>query len=631
MRAFGFGLCILCLASACSSGGDPPANPPAPAAPNSAPTARAGADQAVIEGDMVSLSGTASSDADGTISSFTWTQTGGPAVVLQGANTAALRFATPDVTAPVNLTFQLSVIDNGGASANDSVAVAVSASDRRVFTAAGVIEGNRTGGGLGVFRGIRYANPPLGNLRWRAPEPVSAFSGVAAATAFGPNCFQIANVFAQDQSLTTSLSEDCLTLNIWTPTSSSAANLPVMVWIHGGGNNTGAGSQALFEGADLAEQENVVVVTLNYRLGPLGYLAHPLLSAESAQGVSGNYGLRDQILALRWIESNIAGFGGNRDLVTIIGESAGAVNVCNLIASPAAAGLFDRAIMQSGNCTSNSQQLNQTTPAQPESAASQGVRAAGLAGCGGVPDVLACLRALTPATLYSRLNPATGEFFQSGADFYGPIVDGVILPQAPLARLASGNHTITPLLIGSNSNEAGLFRASIALVASNLASYNAALVSLFGTDAPAVFALYPAANDAAALPAFERLFTDISFTCQARAAARLASAFSRDVWLYEFDRSPPALQSLGAFHGLEIGYVFGTIDAPTFQTADFALSASMQAYWAQFARGGDPNGAGRPLWPPFTVSGDTNQRLASTIGPNTGLRQVQCDLLESLD
>lgn len=625
----------LSVVAACSSEAPPAPPPPPPAAPNAAPRANAGPDQAVIEGDSVTLNASGSSDSDGTITRFAWTQTGGPGVALEAADTSAPRFVAPDITTTTALTFSLTVTDNAGATATDSVNISATASDSRVFTAAGVIEGERGSDGIGVFRGVRFAEAPVGNRRWRNPDPVTPFSGVVPARQFGPNCFQIASEFLVDTTLTQNLSQDCLTLNVWTPTANASANLPVMVWIHGGGNNTGSGSQASFDGSDLARQENVVVVTLNYRLGPMGYLAHRLLNAETPAGTSGNFGLRDQVLALRWVESNIARFGGNPGLVTIFGESAGGVNVCNLIASPLATGLFDRAIIQSGSCRDSLPLLTGATAREPQSAIALGDRAAALLGCSTVADVLGCMRAVPVARLYQLLAPATGEFFSGGAqgasaDVYGPIVDGIVLPQTPAARIASGAQNVTPVLLGSNNNEAALFRSATIVLAGTLSTYQATVARLFGANAPRILAAYPAANDAQALPAFERLFTDLNFTCPARAAARAVSRFSGPVWLYEFNRFPPALQNLGAFHGLEIGYVFGTLNPQTFQAADTSLSNAMQGYWAQFARAGNPNGGGRVAWPGFTVAGDANLTLASTIASASGLRRTECDLLESL-
>lgn len=628
-------MAALSLLAACGSEAPPPAPPPPPAAPNAAPRASAGPDQSVVEGDSVMLTAAGSVDSDGTITRFVWSQTGGPAVTLAAADTASPRFVAPDIAVTTALTFSLTVTDNAGATGTDSVTISAGVSDTRIFTAAGVIEGERGSDGLGVFRGVRFAEAPIGSRRWRNPEPVAPFSGVVATRQFGPNCFQIGSEFLVDTSLTQNLSEDCLTLNVWTPTANASANLPVMVWIHGGGNNTGAGSQASFDGADLARQENVVVVTINYRLGPMGYLAHRLLNAETPTGTSGNFGLRDQILALGWVESNIARFGGNPGLVTMFGESAGGVNVCNLIASPLASGLFDRAIMQSGSCRNSLQLLSGTTPLEPQSAIALGDRAAGLLGCANVTDVLACMRAVPVAQIYQLLAPATGEFPVSGvqtttADVYGPIVDGTVLPQTPAARILTGAHNVVPVLLGSNNNEAGLFRSANIVLAGTVNAYQASVARLFGANAPRVLAAYPASTDAQALPAFERLFTDLNFTCVTRAAARAFGGFAGPVWLYEFNRFPPALQNLGAFHGLEIGYVFGTFNPQTFQAADTTLSNAMQGYWAQFARAGNPNGGGRANWPAFTNAGDANVTLASPIDSATGLRRAECDLLDSL-
>lgn len=633
-------LALLLLSLAACGGGGDGSSPPPPAPANQRPQADAGEEQRLIEGDEVTLDGSKSSDTDGFVSSYTWRQISGPAVALNRADTAEAVFTAPDVATGTVLRFELTVIDDAGARDTDTTVVTVEPSNTRVFTDLGIYEGVELGDGVRGFLGVGFARPPASPRRWSAPEAPQAFEGVRPVNAFGPNCFQIANPDRPGEDLTEDISEDCLYLNIWTLETDAEADLPVMVWIHGGGNQNGSGSVALYDGLSFARDQQVVLVTLNYRLGPLGYLGHEALNAEAPSGTSGNYGLLDIIAALEWVRAHIAPFGGDPDTVMIFGESAGAVNTCNMIASPLAEGLFHRAAMQSGDCSASLPDLFNETEAGP-SAVSVGEEAAVALGCDGEADVLACMRAVPPEELYDALDPVVARFFGGDADktLYAPITDGYVLPGAPETLLQSGEVNPTPLLVGANADEAGLWRVQIEALITGVAAYEFLVEDAFDDDpdlllngpSAEVIALYPASTEEEAEDAFKQLFGDASFVCNARRAARAMSALGEPVWMYNFQRVPPFLSAFGAFHGAEIPYVFNTLnpDSP-YAPADEALARELQGYWANFARTGDPDGPGLPNWPPYYASTDEIMVLDAPLSTDFEFRKEKCDLLDRL-
>lgn len=499
-------------------------------------------------------------------------------------------------------------------------------------TQEGPVEGTFENG-IVVFRGVPYAEPPTGANRWRPPVSPALRGQTLDATAFKPSCYQPPPAYGFDH--TGFMSEDCLYLNIWTPRP-VLSDLPVMVWIHGGGNTTGGGRNPLFDGDLFARDGGVVLVSINYRLGPMGYLAHPALSAEASNGVSGNYGQLDIIAALSWVQDNIANFGGDPGNVTIFGESAGAVNSCNMVASPLAQGLFHRAIMQSGACIEFQADLKQATPSNPESGEALGQRASQMLGCDGAADELACLRALDPAFIYDTLDPSVTNL-ESG-DRYGPVTDGYVFPKVPFDAISAGEHNKVPMLIGSNRDEGAAFRPQIAALINSVAAYQFILEDVYDDDAdlvingPAadVLALYPATTEAEAEAAFEEIYTDTSFVCTARRIGRIFADQGQSVWRYEFARVPPALSFLGAFHGAEIAYVFKNFNEAYYNGDDLALGTLMQPYWVSFAKTGDPNGAPSLTWPLFLTSTDRHIVFDTVLSDGTGLRKTQCDLFDSL-
>lgn len=486
-----------------------------------------------------------------------------------------------------------------------------------VETDAGRIRGQRAdeGSDVLVFKGIPYAAPPIGELRWRPPQPVTPWKGTRNALAFAPGCPQpdvkiVGRVDRQN--------EDCLYLNVWTPSLDREKKLPVMFWIHGGGMTVGAGSMPFYRGGNLAEG-GAVIVTINYRLGPLGFLAHPWLSAESELGISGNYGLMDQVFALGWVRRNIDRFGGDPGNVTIFGESAGSVGVNCLIASPRATGLFHRAIMQSGTAVSVDRTL-----AQKEE---EGQRLANIVAA----DDLDELRSIAPGRLLEAVTPKVGLLAGRGVR-YGPCVDDYLLSAPPLALIEQGTFNKVPVIIGTNADEATLFLGR-ETGPRRVAGYRMLVRFFFGDHAGEVLKLFPAEKTEDIRTAFSRLMTVSAFIAPARKLARLLSAAGSTVYLYHFMRVPDHLltSGMGATHGLEIPYIFGTSARLLSADADRELAAAMQVYWLNFARTGRPSGAGPAAWPAYTPDGYRWLVLDDEITTAQRLYEKECDLMDRID
>ncbi|MCX7013610.1 MAG: carboxylesterase family protein [Candidatus Sumerlaeota bacterium] len=472
-----------------------------------------------------------------------------------------------------------------------------------------------------VFKGIPFAAPPVGELRWKPPQPVKPWDGVRACDKFGPACPQPKSLMGTDPG---SQNEDCLYLNVWTPASNADAKLPVMVWIHGGGCTTGAGSLSIYEGTNFARQ-GVVLVTINYRLGPLGFFAHPLLSKESPRGVSGNYGFLDQIEALQWVKRNIAAFGGDPDCVTIFGESAGSASVARLMVSPLARGLFHRAIAESGGAEGRNRHLREPWSRQ-EPMGKVGERIADALGCSQAPDPLAALRAKTPRELIDVSNPAQG-LFGKGTHF-GWIIDGWALPDDPAYLFESGQQAAVPFMAGFNANEGTVFLRNAPVQGAT--GYQLMVRTLFGKQAPEALELFPIENNDV-LKAVDHFTTLSAFGQPARAMARAMEKVGAPAYCYYFTHVAPtgAASKLGAFHAAELPYVFQTLPRVLMLRAvDRNLSKTMQSYWVNFAKTGDPNGEGLPPWPAHTKASDAYQELGDTVQTRTGLFQKQFDLLE---
>jgi para-nitrobenzyl esterase len=456
------------------------------------------------------------------------------------------------------------------------------------------------------FLNIPFAAPPTGRNRFRPPQPAAPWPGVRDATREG-------NICPQGAPLGT-ISEDCLVLNVFTPPADVSRvkprDLPVMVWLHGGAYILGSG--AGYQATRLVQQD-VVVVTVNYRFGPFGFLALPELAAES--GTTGNYGLLDQQAALRWVRANIGAFGGDPGNVTIFGESAGGHSVCMNLISPTARGLFDRAISESGGCVGTA-----LGPAPPATAVAHGVNLASAVGCLDPATVVTCLRGVSTQDLIAL----QGGFDQGLA--WVPTIDGTVIREPAREALTSGRYNRVPLLSGTNKDEGRLFtflfhhvlrlsRASAADLREELAFRRGA------TPSPELVAAYPPrARDDADL-ALSQVTTDGAFACPGLFLARAAASQpGQAVYQYEFaDPDPPGsdidpLMPLDDFHGAEVSYLFDTFQGLrlTLDAAQAGLSRQMIGYWTAFARTGDPNATGLPRWPAFTSSSQQAQRLTST-------------------
>ncbi len=494
--------------------------------------------------------------------------------------------------------------------------VTSAAASARVRAPAGPVVG-LVQNGLAIWEGLPYAQPPVGQWRWRAPRPLPAWSAERLALKPGNVCMQPGSYPGQAGRG----SEDCLFLNIYAP--QNASNLPVMVWIHGGSFRTGAGSD--FDPRTLAREQNVVVVMLNYRLGALGFLAAPGLTEN---GSVGNYGLLDQQLALKWVRENISAFGGDAGNVTAFGESAGGMSICQQLVMPGSRGLFDKAVIQSGPCTDGG-----ITTAR-DSALSVGTATAKKLGCGG--NDAACLRAL-PANKLSDVTPPN-----SGTVPFAPLWGDPTLPQNPVTVLSSPQALGVPLLIGSNLNESRAFAAFLGHKTGDvdLLTYLGAAVVLNKWQALNTLFVYSPRTYGSRVLALSAANTDSSFACPTNDIARRRSAFV-PVYSYEYrdetvpNKLPPAtgITSYGAFHSSEIASIMGASDSvvnySAFTPQQLALARTMRTYWANFARTGNPNGAGVPVWTPLTAPDFVVQEFRpQRTGPVNDFRKVhQCDVL----
>ena len=445
----------------------------------------------------------------------------------------------------------------------------------RVKTSDGMVEG-AWADGMAVFKGLRYAAPPVDELRWRAPQPVTPWQGVRKADAFGHVCMQAPGAArAAGAGDVGPMGEDCLTLNLWVPRARTAARLPVMVWIHGGALVFGAGSQAPYAGHALAER-GAVVVTLNYRLGPLGVFDHPALATGPRGDV--NFGLLDQIAALQWVRDNIAAFGGDPGNVTVFGESAGGQSVLALFASPKARGLFHRGIVQSAYG------IPSNTRAKARAVSAEIAAAIGLDGSRATAAQLRAIPAERLIQAGARQGNSLAPGFVAGDD---------VLPQPILDAFQQSRQARLPLIIGSNSDEA--------TVATAFGLDPAAVVDRLGAGKILLKPLYPGVNDNAELG--RQAVRDLVFTAFAKRIAYLHSQRA-PTWRYYFSHVQTALQPQppGVGHGGEIAFVMGTGDScrclgVPFSAADRKVSRDIGDYWFAFARNGTPSAAGAPAWP----------------------------------
>jgi para-nitrobenzyl esterase len=482
-----------------------------------------------------------------------------------------------------------------------------------------------------LFRGIPYAAPPVGELRWKPPQPAAAWKGVRDCSKFGDAAPQVLSPLLSrfpGMTLDAPTNEDCLYLNIWTPAHRDGKQLPVMVWIHGGGYTMGAASQPLYDGTELA-RKGVVFVGINYRLGILGFLAHPELTAESEHHASGNYGILDQIEALRWVSRNIAAFGGDPQRVTIFGESAGGNSVLTLMSSPLAKGLFQRAIVESGGGLNFPDLKKQVFDYKPAEEA--GVE---LAKKCGAPAGLGQIAAMRKMSVDALLKGSGGFELPRSFDIHttrlrlAPIVDGWVIPTEPVTLFANGGQISVPLIVGANKDEGRMF-----MLTSPAPKDQHELSALFDKNfgpkfGPELFKLYPQDKPKEAV---SELVGDFLFVAPARYVARTMHSSGSPAYLYSFAHTPSGpTKFLGAHHGAEIAYVMGNRKITRdFTPVDTQLSRELSGYWIQFAATGDPNGEGRPEWPAYDQSADRCLLVSDKIEIGQGIEKPRLDAIDA--
>jgi para-nitrobenzyl esterase len=465
----------------------------------------------------------------------------------------------------------------------------------QVRTEAGSVEGSTsTDGQVQIFKGIPYAAPPVGVLRWKEPQPAPTWSGVRKATEFGARCMQ-GNVFGDMVFRDAAPSEDCLYLNVWTPKASPDRKLPVMLWIYGGGFQAGATSEPRQDGEHLAHK-GVVVVSMNYRLGIFGFFSHPELTKESPHHASGNYGLQDQAAALQWVRKNIAAFGGDPENVTIFGESAGSFSVSALMASPTSKALLHRAIGESGAF------FGRTLPAKPLAESEQdGVKFAQSIGA----DTLEKLRGMTAQ---QTLDAASKD---KNAFRFGPNIDGYFFPESPSEIYAKGSEAHVTLLAGWNHDE-GNYHTFFETDPPTKENYAKKVTQVFGEKSADVLKAFPGETDEQVKSSADLLATAnfIGYGTWKWIEMQVKTGDSA-VYRYEFDQAPPlappaagapaSTESRGAYHSAEIEFVFGMLDSKKlpWRPEDYELSEQIGSYWTNFAKTGNPNGAGLPPWPQY--------------------------------
>ena len=457
-----------------------------------------------------------------------------------------------------------------------------------VHTESGAISGVRNEG-LVVYKGVPFATPPVGDLRWRPPVPVAPWTGTRHADSFAPACMQ--EGVSMPGEAPPAISEDCLYLNIWAPSTKARSPLPIIVWIYGGGYRNGAAAMPLYW-CDRLARKGVMVITVAYRLGPLGFLALPELTRESTQHSSGNYGLMDQIAALEWIQRNIAAFGGDPRRVTIAGQSSGSISVSILLAAPLAKGLFQRAIGESGGLFEPLQLAPSYLLANAERDGEKYVASLGVAS-------LLDLRRLPASSLLGGAN---------AGGVTHPVIEPYVLPRSPYDTFVSGQQNDVPLIIGSNAEEA---RALTDVSHTTAATFDADIESGFGRLPPAITAAYPHATDQTARQARLHLERDLRFGWDMWAWARLQARTGHSpVYYYLFRQQPPfpvgsVYEGWGSSHFAELWYVFDHLHQAQWRwrSSDKTLAAQISDYWTNFAKSGDPNGAGLPPWPAFNNDG----------------------------
>ena len=541
------------------------------------------------------------------------------------------------------LCFTLAAACGGGGDDGTSVTGGSASDGGAVEVTAGLVSGTVSDidPSVAVYRGIPYGASPTGRLRWRPPQAVEPWEGVQLADSYAPACAQAPRAtdsfYGAGAGVAEVMAEDCLYLNVWTAAEDASAGLPVMVWIHGGALTRGTGALPGYRGDRLAAR-GVVVVTINYRLGPFGYLAHPLLSAESEHDASGNYGVLDQIAALQWVQENIGAFGGDPGRVTIFGESAGAWSVNTLQASPLARGLFHRAIGQSGGRFGGTADLREKSVigASAEAVGSVFIEAM-LANNQrltmelgeDVPVELEFMRRATTDEILDFLVRGDTPFLTSEN------VDGWVLQQTIYDTFDAGAQHDVPVIVGANADEYRSLGTGLEPI--DLASHRAEVQRVFGDLASEHFEVYTATDDESAATAHIESASDVTFNWEMRSWARMMASVSSDAYLYFFTRRAPGEDSaLGAFHGAETIYVFDNLGLPPwppgisrqFDDADRQLADLMTSAWVNFATTGDPNRPGSPAWPVYDAAVDHVMVFGDEAGSMPHPRSERLDLID---
>ena len=459
-----------------------------------------------------------------------------------------------------------------------------------VRTESGLVSGTY-GDGIRAYLGIPYAAPPTGDLRWKPTVPVQPWQGTRQTTAFGPACPQVVPADRSAESQPGNMSEDCLYLNVWTPARNPDEKLPVMVFIHGGSFLQGAGSIPLYNGTNLAKK-GVVLVNLNYRLGPLGFLAHPALANESPQNSSGNYGLQDQVAAIKWVKNNIAGFGGDPDRITIFGESAGGTSTLVHLAGNETRGLYRQAIVESGPLWTNGSELNIiSSKAEAEQYGVEYAKSLGYEG----PDAIKNMRSVDAWTLVNATPDPASAFWKVHMLRFKPTIDGWLIPEDPERVFFEGRQNPVPLIIGTNTDEGSTLAANTVM---NVTQYNKYIRDHFGEYAPEALQKYPATTTEEVQQQMERIMTDVDFSAAAEFVAGSQSKLNPNTYLYRFSYVMLPDSPLGAFHGEELFFVLRPSSIVP-DPAGARVSDMMMDTWVRFAKNGDPAG-GNVTWPHYT-------------------------------
>jgi para-nitrobenzyl esterase len=493
-------------------------------------------------------------------------------------------------------------------------------------TREGQVLGQLDRDGVASFLGVPYAAPPLGADRWREPRPPGPHPPLDAAR-FRLPCSQIplpasGDAFGSGKKVASS--EDCLHLNVWVPPRQPREALPVMVWLPGGQYLRGSAAQ--YDGAQLAWLGHVIVVTTDYRLGPLGFLAHPGLTAESPRRTSGNQALFDHLQALTWLRANIAAFGGDPQRVTLFGESAGSASTCAMLTSPLARGMFQRAILESDACPGKEDTPSLANREQ------FGRRLAGALGCQADDPAreLACMRGKTADEVMTAI-PLAKVFGDDGSGVgYRFNHDGVMLLESPEDAVKAGRFQHLPIMLGTTDNEMGRYVVGFDIHSAD--ELRARIAKDWPEHAQLVADRYPVGDDVA--DQLAALYSDWGMTCPTRRDARWLSGAGAPTYLYRFTHAPSVMGGkAGAFHGSELVYLFPSVFRSrglVYDDGDRALARLMIGYWARFAATGDPNGGGAPAWPRYTA--DADQHLAIDRVPSVGsqLRRAQCDTWDQI-